>query len=59
MSIFDIILIYSGIGILCGMSIELLMSDTDLNEDTTNLERFIWIILWPIFVIIFLFGMKK
>jgi hypothetical protein len=59
MNILTIISIYFGVGILCGMSIESLMAETDLNEDTTNFERFLWVTFWPIFVLIFLFGMKK
>ena len=59
MNTLTIISIYFGIGVLCGMSIESLMVETDLNEDTTNLERFLWVAFWPIFVLIFLFGMKK
>jgi len=59
MNIFNIIVVYLSIGILCGMSIESLMAETDLNENTTNVERFLWVTFWPIFVIIFLFGMKK
>jgi hypothetical protein len=59
MSVITIITIYLGIGVIAGMSIETLMSDVELNGDTTNFERFLWIILWPIFVLIFIFGMKK
>lgn len=50
---------YLGVGTLCGMSIEALMSETELNEDTSNFERFLWVTFWPIFVLLFIFGMKK
>ncbi len=56
---FNVIMMYIVIGMLTGMSIELLMLETDLNKDTTIFERFLWIMFWPIFVLIFLFGMKK
>jgi hypothetical protein len=59
MSLITIISIYLAIGVLTGMSIEALMSDVKLNDDTTNLERFLWVTFWPIFVLIFIFGMKK
>jgi flagellar biosynthesis protein FliQ len=50
---------YLIIGIVCGMSIEILMAETELNNDTSNVERFLWVTFWPIFVLIFIFGMKK
>jgi hypothetical protein len=59
MSLITIISIYLAIGVLTGMSIEALMSDVELNDDTTNLERFLWVTFWPIFILIFIFGMKK
>jgi hypothetical protein len=59
MSFFEIVLAYLGIGVLCGMSIEVLMTKTDMNDDTTNFERFTWLILWPLYVILFIIGMKK
>lgn len=59
MSIFTLITIYLAIGVVTGMSIETLMSEVELNDDTTDLERFLWVILWPFFVLIFIFGMKK
>jgi hypothetical protein len=59
MNLFNFIAIYLAIGVLCGMCIEALMAETNLNEDTTNFERFLWVTFWPIFTVIFLFGMKK
>jgi hypothetical protein len=59
MNLFNFIAIYLDIVVLCGMCIEALMAETNLNEDTTYFERFLWFTFWPIFTVIFLFGMKK
>jgi hypothetical protein len=59
MSLFTIITIYMLIGVVFGMSIESIMTEVDLSENTTNFERFLWITLWPIFTLVFIFGMKK
>jgi flagellar biosynthesis protein FliQ len=59
MDIFNIITIYLAVGVVCGISIEALMASTNLNETTSDFERFLWIIFWPFFVLIFIIGMKK
>lgn len=59
MTVFNIITLYLALGAIAGMSIELLMHKVKLNDNTTNTERFLWVILWPFFVLLFLFGMKK
>ena len=59
MTVFNIITLYLALGALSAMSIEFLMHKVELNDDTTNTERFLWVILWPFFVLLFLFGMKK
>jgi uncharacterized membrane protein len=59
MNIFEILILYFCIGILCGISFEAIMIDTKLNDNTTNFERFTWVVFWPIYIIIFIIGMKK
>jgi hypothetical protein len=59
MTLLNIITIYLVLGSISGMSIEALMDRTELNDDTSNIERFLWVILWPFFVILFVIGMKK
>lgn len=59
MGLFEMILAYFTIGIIAGMSIESLMDETGLNETTSNFERFLWVAIWPLFVLLFIFGMKK
>jgi hypothetical protein len=59
MSLLQFILAYFAMGSLCGLSFELLMDSTELNDDTTALERISWIVFWPFFVLIFLWGMFK
>lgn len=53
-----IILIYLCIGVCCGICFETLMAKFDMNETTSNFERITWILLWPIYVILFLIGTK-
>lgn len=59
MQLFDIFLIYTIIGLFCGLSIEYLMYKTNLNKGVNLFERITWVLLWPIYVIVFLIGMKK
>lgn len=59
MSLFQFISIYMVVGTLCGISFEVLMTETDMNDSTTNFERFTWIVFWPIYVLLFVIGMKK
>lgn len=59
MSIFQFIPSYIVIGILCGISFELLMTELSMSDSTTNFERFTWIIFWPVYVLLFVIGIKK
>lgn len=59
MTLFQFISIYMVVGTLCGISFEVLMTETDMNDSTTNFERFTWIVFWPIYVLLFVIGMKK
>ena len=61
MNLIDIIILilYFSLGILSGISIEHLMKETNTNDLTNNFERFMWVTFWPIFVLLFLFGIKK
>lgn len=59
MTLFQFISIYMVVGTLCGISFEVLMTETDINDSTTNFERFTWIVFWPIYVLLFVIGMKK
>jgi hypothetical protein len=55
----ELFLLYFCIGVVFGISLESLMSEVDMNDTTTNTERFLWVILWPMFILIFIFGTKK
>lgn len=59
MSIFQYIIIYFAVGAFAGFCIELLMDKTEMNEDTSIGERILWIILWPYFVLVFIWGMYR
>jgi Trk-type K+ transport system membrane component len=59
MNILTFIIIYIFGGISFGLSIEHLIEKIDLNENVTKFERFLWVTLWPLFLLIFLIGMKK
>lgn len=52
-------MIYFTVGVVCGMSFEALMTETDPDDETTNLERFFWVFFWPFFIILFIYGMMK
>lgn len=54
-----IIAIYMAVGTLCGICFEVLMTEVNMNNSTTNFERFTWIVFWPIYVLLFMTGIKK
>lgn len=55
----DFFLIYVFIGVISGTCFEYLMYVTNLNKGITIFERFTWVIFWPLYVLVFLIGMKK
>lgn len=57
MSFLQYVMLYLLVGAIVGFCFEIIMNKTDMNEDTTLGERIAWIALWPIFVIIFIWGM--
>ena len=55
----DIILFYLIIGIACSFCFDILMESTGQTKETGPVkthERIMWITLWPVFVLIFIFG---
>jgi|694.fasta_scaffold99768_7 hypothetical protein len=59
MTFTNILLLYLTVGTVCAMCFEILMKKFDLSEDTGIIERFTWILLWPYYVLIFFWGMRK
>jgi hypothetical protein len=59
MTFTNILLLYLTVGTVCAMCFEILMKKFDLSEDTGIIERFTWIALWPYYVLIFFWGMRK
>lgn len=53
------IIIYAMLGLLFGFSVEILMHKYDLAYDVTFFERFLWLVFWPLFLLIFIYGMLK
>ncbi len=51
--IFNWILIYMTLGIMCGFCFEILFDKLDMKQPT-NFERFFWIIAWPYFLTVFI-----
>mgnify|MGYP000086884891 FL=1 len=49
------LLIYMGIGIVCGLCFDILFDRLDM-EPPTNFERLFWFVAWPFFLVIFLWG---
>ena len=59
MPIFQYIMIYFLVGAVVGFCLEVVMNRVEMNEDTTLGERLSWIALWPIFVVVFIWGMYR
>lgn len=59
MEILQYLMIYLLVGSLCGFCIEFIMDRTELNDDTTLGERILWVVLWPVFILAFLWGISK
>ena len=55
----QIISIYFIIGVACSFCFDVLMDWTKAEQPTTFFERVLWITLWPVFVLIFITGMRK
>ena len=55
----QIISIYFTIGVVCSFCFDVLMDWTEAEQPTTFFERVMWITLWPVFVLIFITGMRK
>jgi len=49
------LLIYIGIGILCGLCFDILYHRMDM-EHASMFERIFWFVAWPFFLIVFLYG---
>ncbi len=50
------LLIYIGIGIMCGLCFDILFDRLDM-KPPTNFERLFWFIAWPFFLVIFMWGL--
>lgn len=50
---------YLLIGAVCGFCFEYLMGEFKLRDEVSLSERLGWILLWPIFTLIFIWGMRK
>ncbi len=58
MTTFEIIGTYLCIGLLCAFCFDILMDYTE-NGETKWYERLMWITLWPLFCLIFIFGIWR
>tara|TARA_B100000575_G_C23105922_1_gene638351 strand:+ start:1310 stop:1501 length:192 start_codon:yes stop_codon:yes gene_type:complete len=59
MTTMTIISIYLVIGVACSLCFDIMMEWTGQTKETgppTTYERIMWITLWPVFVLIFIFG---
>ena len=59
MTLMTMISIYLVIGVACSFCFDVLMESTGQTEETGPVkihERIMWVTLWPIFVLIFIFG---
>ena len=54
----QIISLYFVIGVACGLCFDVLMDATESGPNTM-FERFMWITLWPLFVLIFILANRK
>ena len=52
------LLLYIGIGIICGLCFDILYDRMDM-EQASMFERLFWFVAWPFFLIMFLYGMYK
>ena len=59
MSVLQIVMFYLLIGAVCGFCFEYLMGEFKLRDEVSLSERLGWILLWPIFTLIFIWGMRK
>lgn len=55
MTLMTMISIYLVIGVACSLCFDILMDWTETGPVKTY-ERIMWITLWPVFVLIFIFG---
>lgn len=55
----SILLYYLVIGTVCAMCFEVLMKRFDMTEETGIFERLTWIAIWPYYVLVFFWGMRK
>ena len=58
MTVMQIISLYFVIGVACGLCFDVLMDATESGPNTM-FERFMWITLWPLFVLIFILANRK
>jgi hypothetical protein len=49
------LLLYIGIGIVCGLCFDILYHKFDM-EEPSMFERLFWFIAWPLFLFIFLYA---
>lgn len=59
MSLTTILLFYLIIGTLCAVCFEGLMKYYNMDKDATIFERITWILLWPIYILLFFLGMRN
>ena len=52
------LLIYIGIGILCGLCFDILFDKLDM-EPPTAFERLFWVVAWPVFIVLFIWGLNR
>ena len=50
------LLIYIGIGVVCGLCFDILFDILDM-EPPKNSERLLWFFIWPFFLVMFIWGM--
>jgi len=55
MNLIQYITIYFLVGVACSFSFETIYRKLGMDEPSTG-ERFYWLFLWPIFVLVFIWG---